>query len=100
MAAVVVEVVVDGVQERVALDLGGAAGGVVDVVALEGDEVGGSVEVDAPVVVAVAGSRVVRLAVDEAVGDGHAVVGFGAEDDVLAADAGGLFTHPYISLFS
>jgi hypothetical protein len=37
--AVCVEVVVHGVEESVAADLGGAARGVVDVVLLEGDEV-------------------------------------------------------------
>jgi hypothetical protein len=78
------------VQQSVALDLGGAAAGVVDVVALHGDHVVGAIEVDAPVVVAVAGGRVVRETVDVAVGDGDAVVGLGAEDDVLATDAGGL----------
>jgi hypothetical protein len=41
-------------------------------------------------VVAVAGSGPGGLAVNEGVGDGHAVVGLGAQDDVLAADAGGL----------
>ena len=38
VAGVVVPVVVDGVEEGVAGDLGGAAGGVEDVVVLEGDE--------------------------------------------------------------
>lgn len=79
-------------QESVALDLGGTAGGVVDVVALHGDHVGGAVEVDTPVVVAVAGSGVVGLAVDEGVGDGDTVVGLGAEDDVLTADTGSLIS--------
>jgi hypothetical protein len=41
-------------------------------------------------VVVVAGGRVVGLAVDVVVGEGDAVAGFGAEDVVLAADAGGL----------
>lgn len=62
----------------------------VDVVVLHGDHVAGSVEVDAPVVVAVAGGRVVGFAVEVVVGDGDAVVLLCAEDDVLAADAGGL----------
>jgi hypothetical protein len=77
------------VQKSVTLDLGGTAGGLVDVVTLHGDEIAGSVEVDTPVVVAVTGGRVVAGAVDEAVGDGHALGGAGAEDDVLASDAGG-----------
>jgi hypothetical protein len=45
-----VEVVVDSVEEGVAGDLGRAAGGVVDVVALHGDEVVGAGQVDSPVV--------------------------------------------------
>lgn len=43
--AALVPVVVDGVQERVACDLGGAARGVKNVVALEGHEVVGAGEV-------------------------------------------------------
>jgi hypothetical protein len=78
------------VQVGVALDLGGAAAGLVQVVALHGDLVAGAVQVDVPVVVVVAGGRVVGLAVDVVVGEGDAVAGFGAEDVVLAADAGGL----------
>lgn len=77
-------------EQSVALDLGGTAAGVVDVVALHGDHVVGAVEVDAPVVVAIAGCGPVAFAVDVGVGDGNAVVGFGSEDDVLTTDAGGL----------
>lgn len=76
-------------QKSVTLDLGGTAAGVVDVVALQGDEIAGSVEVDTPVVVAVAGGGVVTDTVDEAVGDGHTLGGIGTEDNVLAADTGG-----------
>jgi hypothetical protein len=64
VSAVVVPVVVDGVEESVSLDLGGSSAGVVDVVALHGDEIVGSVEVDTPVVVSVASSRVVGNTVD------------------------------------
>jgi hypothetical protein len=78
------------VQEGVALHLGGAAAGVVDVVALQGDQVVGAVQVDAPVVVAVAGGGVGGVAVDVAVGDGHALGGLGAQDDVLTTDASSL----------
>jgi hypothetical protein len=78
------------VQVSVALDLGGAAAGLVEVVALHGDLVAGAVQVDVPVVVVVAGGRVVGLAVNVVVGEGNAVAGFGAEDVVLAADASGL----------
>lgn len=91
VVGVVVPVVVDGVQVGVALDLGRAAAGLVQVVALQGDLVAGAVQVDVPVVVVVAGGRVVGFAVDVVVGEGDAVAGFGAEDVVLAADAGGLF---------
>lgn len=55
---VVVPIVVDGVEERVSLDFGRSAGEVVDVVALEGDEVLGTVEEQSPVCVAVAISGV------------------------------------------
>lgn len=54
-------------QKGVTLNLGGASAGVVDVVALHGDEIAGAEEVDAPVVVAVAGGGVVAGTVDEAV---------------------------------
>lgn len=64
VAGVVVPVVVDGVQVGVALDLRGAAAGLVEVVALQGDLVAGAVQVDVPVVVVIAGGRVVGLAVD------------------------------------
>lgn len=84
----VVEVVVDGMEEGIALNLGHTAGGVVEVVTLHGDHVVGSIKVDTPVVVAVAGSRVVGAAVDEGVGDGDTVVGLGTEDDVLTGDTG------------
>ena len=77
-------------QQSVTLDLGTTTAGVVDVVALHGDHVAGAVEVDTPVVVTIASGRVVGFTVDERVGDGHAVVGFGAEDDVLTSNASGL----------
>lgn len=56
VAGVGVPVVVDGVEERAAGHLWGAAGGVVDVVSGECDEIVGTCEVDGPVVVVVAGS--------------------------------------------
>ena len=74
-------------QNSITLNLGRTATGMIDIVTLEGDHIAGAIEIDTPVVVAVAGSRVVGFAVDEGVGDGDAVVGFGAQDDVLAADA-------------
>lgn len=45
VATALIPVVVDGVEQCVAADFGGASRGVVDVVALEGDEVVGSGEV-------------------------------------------------------
>lgn len=68
-----VPVVVDCVQQRVSADLGCAAGGVVDVVPLHGDQVAGTRQVDSPVVVAVAGGAPAGVAVKLAVGEGHAV---------------------------
>lgn len=90
VARVGVEVVVDGVQQHVAGGLGRAARGVVDVVALEGHQVAGAGEVETPVVVAVAGGAPRGRAVDLGVGDGHAVGGALAQDNMLTADEGGL----------
>lgn len=90
VAAVVVPVVVHSVQESVALHLGASAAGVVDVVALHGDQVAVAVQVDAPVGVAVAGGGVVGQTVDVVVCQTDAVVAGGAEHVVLATDAGGL----------
>lgn len=84
----VVEVVVNGVEKGVALDLGHTAGGVVEVVALQGDHVVRAIKVDTPVVVAVAGSGVVGATVDKGVGDSDTVVGLGTEDNVLTGDTG------------
>lgn len=77
-----------GVQEGAALDLGRTTAGVVNVVSLQRDIVVGTVQVDSPVVITVAGGRVTGRAVDVAVGDGHALGGLGAEDNVLSANAG------------
>lgn len=85
-----VPVVVDGVEKRVAAYFRGAAADVVDVVALERDHVVGAGQVQGPVVLAVAGGGPGGGAVDLRVGDCDAVGGRIAEDDVLAADEGGL----------
>lgn len=77
------------VQKGVALNLGRTSTGVVDVVTLHGDEIAGSIKVDTPVVVSVAGSGVVAGAVDETVGDSDALGGLCAEHDVLTRDTGG-----------
>lgn len=87
---IVVPIVVDGVQERVALNLGRAARKVVDIVSLERDEIVGAVEEETPVCVCVAVGRVTRGAVKVVVRDGDARVGLGAEDEMLAADERGL----------
>lgn len=76
-----------GVQQSVTLDLGHAAAQVVEVVALESHHVVAAVQVHAPVVLTVAGGRVVGTTIDEGVGDGDTVVGAGAQDDVLATNA-------------
>lgn len=70
-----VPVVVNSVEEGVAADLGRATRGVVDVVPLHGDQVVGTRQVDGPVVVAVTGCAPAGVAVELAVGEGHAVGG-------------------------
>jgi hypothetical protein len=90
VAGVVVPVVVDSVKVGVALDLGGATTGLVEVVALEGDLVAGTIKVHVPVVVAVAGGRPVGFTVDVVVGDRDAVVSFSAQDVVLTTNASSL----------
>lgn len=75
-------------QKSISLHFGGTSTSVENVVTLHGNEVTGSVEVDAPVVVTVAGGGPCAGAVDEAVGDCNALGGLGSEDDVLAGDAG------------
>lgn len=85
-----IPVVVDGVQESVAADLGATAADVVDVVALQGDHVVGASEVHGPVVVTVAGCRPGGGSINLRVGNGDAVAGFATKDNVLAANLGGL----------
>ena len=90
MVGVVVPIVVDSMQVGVALNLGGTATGLVEVVTLHSNLVAGAVQVDVPVVVAVAGGRVVRLSINVVVGEGDAVVSLGSEDVVLATNASSL----------
>lgn len=80
-----VPVVVDSVQQGVSAELGRAAGGVVDVVALHGDQVVGARQVDGPVMMAIARCAPAGLAVELAVGEGDAVGGCLAGDEHLAA---------------
>ena len=90
VARVGIPVVVDGMDERVSADLGAAAGGVVDVVVLHGDEVGGASQVDGPIVVAIAGGGPAGHTIELIVGEGHAIRGASAGDEHLAADEGDL----------
>jgi hypothetical protein len=106
VAGVALPVVVDGVENGVAGDLGGSARGLGDVVVLEGDHlwgvsgcswsglgektyVAGTSEVHGPVLVTVASSRPLAVTVNVRVGDGNSVVGVGSEDNVLTTDLGG-----------
>lgn len=82
VAGVLVPHVVDGVEEGGASNLGGAAGGVVDVVADHGDEIAGAGEVDTPVVVVVAGSGPGGGTVEFRVGDGDTAGGGGTCDEL------------------
>lgn len=90
VAGVVVPVVVDSVEVGVVLDLGCTATSLVEVVALEGDLVTGTIKVHVPVVVTVAGGRVLRFTVDEVVGDRDTVVSSSTQDVVLTTNAGSL----------
>lgn len=85
-----VPVIVDGVEEGVAADLGSTSGSVVDVVVLHGHQIARSSEVDGPVVVVVALGRPLAVAVNVAVADGHTLVGALSQDNVLATDASSL----------
>lgn len=88
-------VVVDSVKDGAASKLGSAAAKVVHVVVLEGDLVTTTSEVQVPVVVAVAGSRVCGFTVDVGVGDADTARGVLAQDDVLTADlVGGHMVDP------
>jgi ribosomal protein S5 len=90
VAGVLIPVVVDSVEVGVVLDLRGTATGLVQVVALEGDLVTGTVKVDIPVVATITGGRVVRFTVDVVVGDRDTVVSFGTQDVVLTTNASSL----------
>lgn len=79
-------VVVDGVQDGAASELGGTAREVVDVVVLEGDLVIRAGEVQVPVVVSVASGGPLALAVDVAVSDRDTAGRILAQDDVLTGD--------------
>lgn len=76
--------------QRVASHLGTAPARVVDIVALERDQVAAADGVDGPVVVPVAGRRPAGATIELAVGDGDAVGRRLASDEHLAADEGDL----------
>lgn len=86
-------------EQSVSGNLGAATAGVVDVVALHGDHVVGSIKVNGPVVVVVTSCRVRTVTVDVVVGNAHTAGRLSAQDDVLTSDEGGLFRSD-ISLYS
>lgn len=90
VTSVGVEIVVDCVKECVATDLGAAAGGMVDIVTLHSDQILGACQVDAPIVVAIAGGGPAGGAVELIVGKGNSVGGTVAGNEHLAADEGDL----------
>lgn len=58
----------------------------VDIVSFHGDEVIGSIKVNAPVVVTIAGCRVGSYSIDVVVGESDTVGGTGSENNVLTAN--------------
>lgn len=92
MTGVTVEVVVDSMEKCVSLstDLGAAARGVMDVVALHSDEVSATKEQDSPVVTSIARSRPRGLTVKLCVADCHAVGVTVTGNEHLATDEGDL----------
>lgn len=90
MAGVLRPVVVDSVKVSVALDLGCTATSLVEVVALEGNLVTGAIEVHVPVVVTVAGGRVLGFTINVVVGDRDTVVSLSTQDVVLTTNASSL----------
>jgi hypothetical protein len=99
VSAVVFPVVVDGVQDGVACNLGSAAGSSMDVVALEGDGILRAGEVESPVLVLIAGGGPVGKTINLVVRDGHAAGSDLAQDDVLTADQGSLLEKYESQLF-
>ena len=88
MTRVRVPVVVDGMEERIATDLGTAARGVVDVVTLHRDQIVGSGQIYGPVMMTIAGRGPARRAIELIVGECHAVRGPIAGDKHLTANEG------------
>lgn len=78
-------------EQSIALNLGAATTKVVDVVALESDEIIRSIEIHTPVSVAITCGTVRGDTIKVGVGDSDAVVGTGSEDEVLTADTSGLY---------
>lgn len=90
VSAALVEVVVDGMEERVTSYLGGTAGRVKDIVPLQGHEIIGACEVQVPVVVAVTSGGPAGSPIDKVVANGHPVGRVASQHDMLATDERGL----------
>lgn len=90
VSSVVVEHVVDGVHQAVTTDLGRAAAGGVDVVALHGDEIRRAGQVDGPVVAVVASGGPLGVSVEVVVREGDTVGSSVSSDEHLATDQGDL----------
>jgi hypothetical protein len=86
MARVGIPVVVDGMEQGVATDLGAAARGVVNIVTLHCDQIVGSGQVHGPVVMAIAGRGPACRAIEFVVGECHSVGGSIAGNEHLAAN--------------
>lgn len=80
-------VVVDRVEDGVALNLGRTTRGVVDVVALESDHIVATSEVKSPVVASITSGRPVGRSIDVAVGNCDSAGSRLSENDVLAGNA-------------
>lgn len=90
MAGVLVPVVVDSMEVGVALDLRRTTASLVEVVAFKGNLVTGAIKVHVPVVVTVAGGRVIGFTVNVVVGDRDTVISFSTQDIVLTTNASSL----------
>lgn len=77
-------------EKRVSADLGSTTTGVMDVVALHGNEIRRASQVDGPVVMAVASGGPAGRAIKLIIGDGDTVRSVGAQDDHLATNEGDL----------
>lgn len=88
MARVLIPVVVDHVDESALVHLWRSPGGVVNIVAFEGDLVVGACEIESPIVVSITRSTPAGLAVDLTVGYRDRSVCLVTCHDVHSADEG------------